>query len=158
MIHYPTMHDVPDLARIHVQDWAETYSGLLPDAEIQSYDIALRTAQWRNQIENGTTTIAYSPGMGFAQSGPQRDKALAKAGYPFELYAIYLLRTAQGRGLGSELFEAVRPKGAFTALVLDGNAGANNFYERRGGTIIDVRPEMVGNATIIERVYGWREA
>ncbi len=79
----------------------------------------------------------------------------ARAG-PGELYAIYLLRAGQRRGLGRALFEAVRPEGPFTCCVVAGNEGACTVYAALGGRPIASRPERIGSAAIEERVFGWR--
>jgi ribosomal protein S18 acetylase RimI-like enzyme len=61
--------------------------------------------------------------------GTQRDKLLAEEGYGEELFAIYILRAGQGRGLGRALLRAVMPArpAAWTVLVLDGNVSAIGF-------------------------------
>ena len=75
MIRPATVADIPDLARLHVQAWGESYAGLLPAAEIAARDIAARTAQWTSTIAAGTTRIMVLPGLGFAQTGAQRGQA-----------------------------------------------------------------------------------
>lgn len=155
MIHSATPDDIDMLARIHVQAWQETYAGLLPPSEIARRDIATRRAQWQHQIAAGTSRIAVVPDQGFAQMGPQRDAPLQAAGYGDELYALYLLRAGQGRGLGRALFDAVRGDAAFSALVLDGNVRACAFYEAVGGHLHETRAEQVGDVAIMERVYVW---
>lgn len=153
----PTPDDVEDLARIHVQAWAETYSGLLPEDEIARHGLALRRRQWAAQVVRQDVRIAWLPGLGFAQAGPQRDAGLRAAGWPEELYALYLLRAGQGRGLGRALFAAVRGEAAapMTALVLEGNEGACRFYEAAGARHVETRDERIGQSPIRERVYGW---
>lgn len=150
-----TLADVPDLARIHVQAWSETYAGLLPPEEIARRDLAVRQDQWTNQIIKGHSRIALVPGLGFAQAGPQRDPALAAAGWHDELYALYLLRAGQGRGFGRALFAAVMADLPATALVLEGNTPACRFYEASGARLIEIRDEHVGLTAVRERVYGW---
>ncbi|MEO1680138.1 MAG: GNAT family N-acetyltransferase [Pseudomonadota bacterium] len=151
--------DAEALATLHVAAWAETYPGLLPDDEIAAHGLELRRAQWHRQFERGGTRIVIAPGQGFAQVGPQRDEPLNRGGYGEELYSIYVLRAAQGTGLGRSLLRAVlgpEPE-AFTALVLEGNARATGFYEHAGGQWIELRAEMVGGSPIRERVYGWSQ-
>lgn|GEM_PF-2418523 len=74
--------------------------------------------------------------------------------YPEELWAIYLLRAVQNRGLGRALMAAMADA-PFTALVLEGNAPARRFYTASGGNVIAERPETIGQTAINELVYGW---
>lgn len=154
MIRRPTQNDVPELARIHVQAWLESYAGLLPAAELTRRTVETRMQQWAHQITTDST-IAYAPGLGFAQSGRQRDATLKALGYPSEIYALYILDDAKGTGLGQALFDAVRPSDAFTALVIAQNARAMRFYERIGGQVLETRRESIGEAAIDEAVLGW---
>ena len=155
MIRRAAPSDVAELARLHVAAWRETYTGLLPPHEIKARDAALRREQWRREIARGTSRIAIAPGFGFAKMGSQRDAPLQDAGWTDELYAIYLLKAGQGRGLGRALLAAVRGDRPFTALVVEGNAPAQLFYEAAGGMLLAVRDEWIGTAPIRERVYGF---
>lgn len=152
-----TPADIPMLAQLHVACWAEAYAGLLPPEEIAARDVVTRTRQWTYQIAQGTSRIALIPGLGFAQAGAQRDDALRDAGYPQELFAIYLLRKGQGRGLGRTMLRAVTDLkgGPMTALVLGGNDSAIGFYEATGAHRLDSRSEQLGQTTIIKYAYGW---
>lgn len=154
MIRKPTIDDISDLARIHVQAWQETYSGLLPDAEIARFDLPFRERQWAGALVRADTRIAYAPSLGFAQIGPQRDTGLADD-YPEELYAIYLLDRAKGLGLGRKLLGAVAGKNAFTALVLAGNDRALAFYGRMGGQDLMTRSFEDNGLQGLEHVIGW---
>ncbi|QQA42633.1 GNAT family N-acetyltransferase [Pelagovum pacificum] len=155
MIRDVVPEDAPMLARLHVQCWRETYTGLLPEEEIAARPYEVRRAQWENQIAAGTSRIAVLPDLGFAQAGPQRDGPLS-TDWPEELYCLYLLKVGQGLGQGRTLFEAVRGQVPLTALVLDTNEVACRFYERAGGVLLETRPEHIGQVAISERVYGFR--
>src|SRR3979409_845258 len=79
-----------------------------------------------------------------------------------ELYAIYVLDSAQRHGNGRELVRAVA--GALRGMglpdmivwVLRDNAAARRFYERLGGTYVRAQPITIGTATLEEVSYGWR--
>lgn len=130
--------DADALAQIHVDAWAETYPGLLPAVALAQFDLPTRRAWWTCQLEKGTTRIRLAPGLGFAEMGPQRDPRLAPR-WPEELYALYVLRRAQGTGLGRRLLAAVDAGRPFTALVLEGNARAARFYEKSGARFAERR-------------------
>jgi GNAT superfamily N-acetyltransferase len=145
--------DAETLASIHVAAWRETYPGLLPEAEIARHDLPYRLRQWQAMLGRGDTRIALAGDLGFAQMGPQRDSALAEE-WPEELFAIYLLRAAQGTGLGRALLEAVAGETPFTAFVLDGNARAMAFYRKTGAEILGRTPLEDGWPDDI--LIGWR--
>ncbi|SDE69770.1 GNAT family N-acetyltransferase [Limimaricola pyoseonensis] len=152
--------DATALAELHVACWAETYPGLVPAEEIARYDRTFRLRQWEQQIAKGTSRIMIAPGAGFAQVGPQRETALAARGYVAELYALYLTRAAQGRGLGRALFAAALgpAPGRLSAMVLDGNDRACRFYETTGARLAERRPERIGDAEITDLLYLWDAA
>ncbi|MGL4235500.1 GNAT family N-acetyltransferase [Tabrizicola sp.] len=154
----PDPADAAMLARIHIAAWQETYTGLLPDDEIaRASNPERRLAQWTGAIARNESRIALIDDLGFAQMGHQRDPELAALGYPEELWAIYLLRAAQGRGLGAALLRfALGPAPQpFTALVLSGNHVAAAFYTRQGGRLLSTRDEAIGLTPIREDVYVW---
>ncbi|KAA9006144.1 GNAT family N-acetyltransferase [Histidinibacterium aquaticum] len=150
------LEDASALARLHVECWDETYRGLLPDSEIDARDYEVRLPQWRRMLQEASTRVAFAPDVGFAQSGPQRDKRLSA--WPDELLALYTLHSAHGTGLGRALFERVRPERPFTAVVLAGNDRACAFYEKMGGQLIERRPEHIGHASITDLIYGFEGA
>ncbi|KPP86201.1 MAG: acetyltransferase family protein [Rhodobacteraceae bacterium HLUCCA08] len=154
MIRAPTPDDIPDLARIHVQAWAETYAGIVPDAVIARFDIAFRTRQWQGALAREDLRTAYAPGQGFAQVGPQRDPR-DRADWPEELYAIYLRDAAKGRGLGRALLRAVLGDRPVTALVLEGNDAALGFYQATGARRLDTRRFDEDGFAGIEHLVGW---
>jgi GNAT superfamily N-acetyltransferase len=150
--------DAADIARIHCAAWHETYAGLLPAAEIAAAsDYDRRCRQWQGSLGRTDLRIAIAEGMGFACMGPQRDQGLRDMGYREELLAIYLLRQAQGRGLGHRLLQTVLPVPpvAYSIRVLAGNQPAKDFYHRIGATLLMERPEQVGATPIVEQIFGW---
>lgn len=152
-----TLADAPMLAELHVQAWAETYTGLLPQAEHDAHGLEFRLGLWTRILSQPKPQVAVAPDLGFAQVGPQRDKTLAKAGYPAELYSLYLLRNGHGTGIGLGLLKhalGAMPK-PFSTCVLDNNPRACAFYEKSGGHWLETRDEMVGQTAIKERIYVW---
>ena len=102
-----TQADVLPLASAHVQAWRETYQGIVPDHVLAPLDPAKRAAMWRGRVEGGGTVqlgVDAEGIAGFADAGAQRDASLSFAG---EIYAIYVLRRAQRRGLGRRLMGAM---------------------------------------------------
>ncbi len=155
MIRPATLSDVPMLARILVQARVETYPGLLPESEIARRTYDVRLAQWTKIIDLGESRINVLPDLGFAQIGPQRSPEWTALGYGEELYALYLLQSAHGLGRGRALLETTRGKAGFTANVLELNLRACRFYEISGGQLLKTDDELIGEAVVRDRVYGW---
>jgi GNAT superfamily N-acetyltransferase len=141
LVRAATSLDVPEVARLHVDAWRATYRGLIPEAALYAHSYAEREAQWYQALQAGSTTslfVAECEGAvaGFAACGPIREP---EPGFDGELHAIYLRTDYQGRGIGRALVETARSclrQRGFQRMilwVLDGNAGADAFYERLGG-------------------------
>jgi ribosomal protein S18 acetylase RimI-like enzyme len=149
--------DAAAIAAIHVAGWRETYAQILPEPYLASLSVDERAERWRATIVAGGA-VHLVPGRGFAMLGAQSDPALA-ADWPGELRALYVLRAAQGRGLGRALLrEAVAPGGRrFTAFVLEGNDRALRFYRRTGAEEILRRPDEIDGHPIVDVLLGWRD-
>lgn len=163
MIRLATLADAAAIARVHVATWRTTYRGLLPDDFLASLSVTHYTERWRRTLAERSSRVFVvdDPGgvAGFASGGRER---AGEAGFTGELYAIYVLAEAQGRGHGRELVRAVagalKEMGAPDMLVwvLGGNADARRFYERLGGVYIRSQPLTIDKTTVDEVSYGWR--
>jgi ribosomal protein S18 acetylase RimI-like enzyme len=152
------------IAEVHVASWRETYAGLLPDSFIARQGVDGRETQWKRTLERdprlSDVFVAEHGGAaaGFVASGACRDAGLAHEG---EIYALYLLRAHQRRGIGRALCRAaalrMRERGLRSAAVwvLSTNQPARRFYEALGGVPIAERSERQGDATLVEIAYGW---
>ena len=144
MIRPARPEDAPAIARVHVTSWHETYPGLVPGWEIAARTYADRLALWTRALGKpspGTAAfVAESNGavVGFSLAGPQRTAALRDLGHTGEVRSLYVLRAAQGRGLGRGLMSAMldglaeRGHGSAALWVVTANPAAR-FYERLGG-------------------------
>src|ERR1700681_943783 len=111
MIRPADVDDASEIARVHVASWRSTYRGLLPAEFLESLTEAGYTDRWRRFIaeRSGPVFVAHEgPGrgdvVGFASGGRER---AGETGYAGELYAIYLLDSAQRRGYGRDLVRAI---------------------------------------------------
>ncbi len=102
------LEDAGAIARVHVDSWRSTYAEILSATFLASLSTEARTESWQRQIMAGTSVIfvAERQGgvVGFAAGGKSRQ---AITGYDAELYAIYLLREEQVRGIGRALVNAL---------------------------------------------------
>ena len=124
-----------------------------------------RTTRWQEILAEPQTgarraLVGANPAgdpVGFVSTGLCRDDGRAEAG---EIYALYLLRSAQGQGLGRALFQAgaeyLRAAGLSTIVVwvLVGNP-AEAFYAHLGGQPAGQKTITIGGDAYDERCYCW---
>jgi ribosomal protein S18 acetylase RimI-like enzyme len=159
-----TAADCEAIATVHVVGWRESYRGLMPDSVLDAQSIPERARRWRHILsETPTTVLVAETGtalVGFASGGARRGDAFPHDG---ELQAIYVLRTAQGAGVGSRLLHktaAALAEQRFSALalwVLRANFNARQFYHRHGGRIVAERVEDMRGHQLAEIAYGWAD-
>jgi ribosomal protein S18 acetylase RimI-like enzyme len=163
MVRTANVIDAPAIAGVHVSSWLSTYRGLLPDDFLESLSETNYTERWKRVITEGTSKVVVAEDgagvVGFASGGRER---AGEQGFEGELYAIYVLDNAQGRGFGRELVramvEGLRELGLGNMIiwVLRDNRRARDFYERLGGVYVRSQPITIGSATLEEVSYGWR--
>lgn len=159
--------DAGDIARVHVESWRTTYRGLLPDGFLAAMDVREYENRWsrtlRDSHQRSAVFVVEEQGriVGYASCGRERD---GDRRYEGELYAIYLLREAQGRGHGRALVAAAadhlarRAMTSMVVWVLRDNTPARGFYERLGGVYMRDRPLDLGlGAAVREVAYLWAD-
>jgi ribosomal protein S18 acetylase RimI-like enzyme len=182
------VEDADAIAHVHHQSWEETYPGLMPPELLERVSLDHRLAQWRRGL------AAPAPGLArfvaerdedmtaIAQCGPPQD---ADLGTTHEIWLLYVLRKAQGLGLGVALMKTMfdhlrmsRPAGdgeppgqpEFGAVmrppdesvglwVLTRNEPAIRFYERLGARRDRTIRRGEWNGAVIEDVaMRWERA
>jgi ribosomal protein S18 acetylase RimI-like enzyme len=166
-----TFEDAVALALVHEATWRETYIGLMSEQMLDALTADARAEAWRRILsgETGylaTTYVAQRESEGelaaFGSCGEQRNDAFAAQGYGGEIAAIYVLRTAQRRGIGTRLMTTMmrdladRGLTGFTLWVPRDNIPARTLYEQLGGTLIGQRSDTQAQGTLHEVAYGWR--
>ena len=158
--------DAAPLARVHRDSWRTTYAGILPLEVIARHAGTKSEGAWRGRLAASrglnTTWLAERPGeglLGFASCGPARDPI---EGLEAEIYALYVLQSAQRRGVGRALVRAAARHFVrngyfgFYLWVLKANR-ARMFYEALGGQEIAERTERLGGHPFGEIAYGWHD-
>jgi GNAT superfamily N-acetyltransferase len=97
--------------------------------------------------------------IGFSAGGISRTN---DHDFPSELWAIYVLQSYQGQGIGKALFEAVHRELSVSykkmiIWVLEKNHSAHRFYENLGGTKLDLKKpfQWDGKSVATEIAFGW---
>ncbi len=163
-IHEAGCADAAAIARVSVDTWRTTYTGLVPDSVLAHMNYTDRERTWAAKLCAPdpplfayAATAADGSVVGFASGGPERE---ADPIYTGELYALYILAHRQRNGLGRLLVAAVAAR-----LLADGHRAlllwvlatnpARGFYERLGGVYLREQPLTLGPATLHEIAYGW---
>lgn len=133
--------DARDIAHIHAATWRHAYAHIFTAEQLGTISVDESAARWRRIVQTAParshTLVAGLGGaiVGFASSGPNWSQEEADVS---ELYAIYVLPDAQGRGVGRELMAAsvsrLRDDGFSEAIlwVFEDNPRTRRFYELVG--------------------------
>jgi GNAT superfamily N-acetyltransferase len=155
--------DAVDLARIHVTSWRESYAGMLPARFLDDMSVTRHARRWSSQLlrlRPGEVVMAAEARDGLvgycAGAAPEPG-----GGDRAEIFTLYLLRSAQGRGNGFQLFRstarvlAAKGAGALELWVLSENRRAQGFYHRLGGRPICERDVGAWSGGLKETLYRW---
>jgi len=154
------------IAQVHVKSWRTTYSGIVHADVLDGLSVEARAAFWSRQTaEPNPSTFLHvavdSHGriVGFVSGGPERD---SNESYQSELYAIYILASHQGQGLGKRLVAALVSDhlvaGFSTMLVwVLAENPAREFYASLGGREVGSKWISMGPDRLEEVALGWND-
>jgi ribosomal protein S18 acetylase RimI-like enzyme len=158
--------DIPAIARVHIDTWRTTYSGIMPDEVLANLSYEKREQGWRQIFNNAVSSQFFGVAenelgqiVGFACGGPERtDDPIYKG----ELYAIYILKNYQQQGIGRrltvEVIQRLAQANIYSMLVwvLADNPSCR-FYEALGGQKVYEKPLEIGGVILNEVAYGWTD-
>lgn len=158
--------DAPGIAKVHVETWRTTYTGIIPQDYIDNMTVENRTVVWARLLQRsgaGFTTLVSEDHdqriVGFVSGGPLRHK---DPRYQGEVSALYVQRSHQRNQHGKRLFLAAANRLAGFGLrglfvwVLAENP-ARRFYEELGGEQVTETTRMFAGKPLMEVGYGWNE-
>lgn len=167
IIHDATVEDATGIAKVHVSSWQTSYKGLMPDEAIAARSIEQRQSMWErilgDEESQSINLVAEIEGkiVGFASGGSLQD---AVDGFDGELYAIYLLQDAQGKGIGRKLMQTLATRmhrAGYQNLILSvlkNNTKSRGFYEKMGGTLLGESEYQVTEDVTLKTIqYGWKD-
>jgi ribosomal protein S18 acetylase RimI-like enzyme len=156
--------DIPAISRAYAQSWRETYQGIAPAAFLEGMTEPASGQIFQQSLQpNSFSYFLYvaeveNEIVGFVDGGKERGRPESGEG---EIYAIYLLKAFQGKGVGRELFRAalgrLRQSGLSPTVVwvLEKNA-YRKFYESMGGRLGSDRKQLTVEKEGIALVpYRW---
>ena len=159
--------EAPVVAALSIAGWRETYAGHIGAPYLAALDRHPKhdVASWETRFaatdrRHWTFVAALDTPVGFVHCRESADVP----GHRSEIWRLYILRRAHGRGIGRALMDvAARTLEAnglapFALWVLEFNAGARAFYERLGGTLIGRQSFPLADTTALEVAYGWVSA
>ena len=142
------------MAAVHVASWESTYTGVLPASYLAERSVAVRYAFWRDRLAEADPEICIF--VAYGEDGADGEVCGFASGGHGELFSLYLLEEAQGRGLGRSLVEAVvaELRGAERVIVwVLGVNPARGFYEHMGGRLIQEKQTRMGGELFTEVAY-----
>lgn len=157
--------DIDGIAYVHAESWKTTYRGLLSDEFLDQITVDGRRRLWiRNFTSPNQDEIMYVAEdeagqiIGFANGGARKEPD----GYGAELYALYLLKEHQGKGVGKRLIRSIalnlleRNYNSFMTWVVAGNP-AIHFYHKMGAQSVTSKEIRIGNELVEEIKIGWKD-
>ena len=160
------IEDAPTIAGINIASWRSTYRGLIagatldtmkPENYLEKWNTILSTLEEKENFcfvaENDEGSI-----VGYAFCGKNQH---GKFHFEAELFAIYLLKEYQGKGIGKKLFiKSIKEskRRSFTSMllfVLSSNTGSRKFYESFIPDFTSEEIITIDNAQYCDICYGW---
>jgi ribosomal protein S18 acetylase RimI-like enzyme len=161
------LEDESGLAKVHVDSWRLAYRGLISDKFLDNLSYERREMTWTQALSDpANRSFAYlatdkaGQATGFVWAGPERNGATPYLG---EVYAIYLLREAQRKGIGRKLMQLAadglleRGFPSMLLWVLKENNPSRRFYESLSGEYLCGKNVEIGGQNLIEVAYGWKD-
>lgn len=162
--------DAAVVAALSIAGWRETYAGHIAADYLAALDRHPKhdVASWRARLAaegspgerpRGWTFIAAADAMPVGFVHCRAGSGLPD--HPGEIWRLYILRAAQGRGIGRALMDvAARTLEAqgltpFALWVLAFNAAAHGFYRHLGGREVGRQTFPLADTTALEVAYGW---
>jgi ribosomal protein S18 acetylase RimI-like enzyme len=163
------VEDARGIANVQVKTWRTTYQGIVPDdyldamsveEQAERFEVGLRNTE-RNQTFYVVEEDERGEVVGFICGGESRHKEKYPV-YDGELYAIYIMKDMQGKGLGSKLVSTLvewlkdQEYKQMLVYVLADNP-AKNFYESLGAEYLATEQLEISGKKIDEYVYVWKD-
>ena len=136
-----TSTDALSIAKVHVQSWHETYQSIVNSEILNELSVENKTLLWHKVIQDENQEVLIFE---------KNNKILGFADFYFhpyesfgEIRAIYLLKSIQGKGVGSELIKrglVLFQKHGCREVhieVFDQNP-SRYFYERLGAKCVNI--------------------
>ncbi|NDI36258.1 GNAT family N-acetyltransferase [Chengkuizengella sediminis] len=164
LIRKATQLDTEGIAKVHVESWKTTYKGIISDDYLNNRSVEFYKTRWNEFLmyKNQFVYVAETKKgeiIGFSNGGRERDN---HSKYKGELYAIYILKSYQRKGIGKLLVKPIlndlNKMNINTMLiwVLKENK-SRYFYEKLGGRVVGEKPIAISGKVLDEIGYGFED-
>ena len=157
-----TPDDVPQIAKVHVESWQESFKGIAPEDYLQSMSVDRRQEVFAERLTNPTYNllVAEEPDRGVVGFIDFGTPDFENYGFDARVYSFYLLPEFQRLGLGARLFENCRramSDAGYGSMCLDTleMSPYRRFYEKHGGRVVARDSHKLGDAEYATVIYGW---
>lgn len=158
-----TVEDSYAVAQVHVKSWHNSFAGLVPQSFMDNMTVEKRAKAFATRAGVGfykmflAETEEERAVVGFMDVGESRESELP---YEAELYAIYLLKEFQRKGIGQELFrlgvEALVAEGMNSMYLLALEVSPYRpFYEKLGGRLAGSKVVALDGVDFNAVIYAW---
>ena len=158
------LEDATGIAKVRIDTWRTTYRDIVPSEFLNGMSYEEDTQLWTARLNAPESqTFAYVAEndegqiVGFVAGGPDRNNDPIYRG---ELYAIYILQSYHGQGIGRQLtnvlVERLLQVGIDSMLLwVFADNTARSFYEALGGELVKKSQFELAGVTVYEVAYGW---
>lgn len=157
-----TIADVLAVAKVHVQSWRESFTGIVPQTYLDKMSVENRAKAFESGFADDFykmfVAVTQENGIvGFADFGKIRDY---QSKFEAELYAIYLLRDFQRKGIGGKLFDlgvkylVANNMNSLSLTALEVSP-YKRFYEKMGGYLVERKATNFEDESYTTVIYGW---
>jgi GNAT superfamily N-acetyltransferase len=153
--------DVHSMSRVYVQSWRDTYLGVVPYAYLYEMSIPQLEQGFLSELKSKhvISYVAENTGrvIGFISGGYERQGDRIYSG---EIYALYVLKNHQRKGIGTKLVSALATQlnqfGIYSMLVrvLEHNP-YRRFYEKINGIFLRKHHMPFAGEVLDVAAYGW---
>ncbi len=158
-----SIEDAAAVAKVHVESWQKSFAGIVPQEFLDNLNVEKRKKAFEERLGEASYKMFVAEDskkgiVGFADFGKARERGFE---FKAELYAIYLLREFQGKGIGENLFrlcqKAMFDEG-FDSMYLMALAVSpyKSFYEKMGGQIVGKGNHFLLLVEYETLIYGWK--
>jgi ribosomal protein S18 acetylase RimI-like enzyme len=153
--------DAHAMSRIYVKTWRDTYLSVIPFGYLFGMSESRQEQAFFNELGSSQTIsfVAEDTGrvVGFITGGDERNKDDI---YKGEIYALYVLKHFQRRGIGGKLVAALATRlnrnGIYSMLVRVLKLNPyRRFYQKINGTYLKTERLPFAGDVIDVEAYGW---
>ncbi|WP_082096727.1 GNAT family N-acetyltransferase [Paenibacillus wulumuqiensis] len=155
------------IARVHVSSWQTTYAGMMDAEFLQQLSVTQREEGWARSLGEPESRryilVLEQQGeiTGFISGGANRQRVVHHL-YDAEIYALYLLQSAQSNGYGRELLQHMARllyEGGYRAAIIEAlkDNPAVDFYRHLGAMPLSEQTIRVGGRLHREVTLGWKD-